>query len=504
MPSSAPAAATTRRLVDGAAAWRTRAHADLAVLARSCRAALFEAADELVAASVVAKGWRDVPASPAEEWISGPLPVARFLRCAQRMHEAFAAGRAPSLAFAAGSLLAGCRVRVDRTNDAPLAQPEPRRHGDVALVLGAGNVTATPLLDVLHQVFLEGRAVVLKPSPLHDPLAPIFVRALQPLVAADLLKVQCGDADAARAMCADPTFAAIHVTGSATTWAALHDAPQLAGRTRTAEVGCCTPVLVLPGPYAERELQRIATAIAQHVACNGGATCLAPRVLLTARGWPQRPRLLAMLHERLAAMPARRPFHPSSRADWIAAAGAEPADDVLQPTLRRDLDPRRDAALWTREHFTPVLLDLPIEADTPHSFVERAAAFVREQVFGSLAAYVFAGRSVDRALVDAATRALPHGTVAVNCWAGIGYGLATVPWGVPAGRPWRHGTGFTRGTACVAHVERVVIETPLQPFPRPPWLAEDGRDLARSLTRHWLRPSIPRLATTAFHALRSR
>lgn len=504
MPSAAPAATTTQRLANAAAAWRTKSHDDRAALAKACRRSLFAVADELVAASVAAKGWTTIAASEAEEWISGPLPVARFLACVQRMHEAFANGRLPSLAFAAGSLLAGCRVRVDGANSAPLAQHEPARHGDVALVLGAGNVTATPLLDVLHQVFLEGRAVVLKPSPLHDPLAAHFLRALAPLVAADLLEVQCGDADAARAMVVDPTFAAIHLTGSAATWAMLHDDPQLAGRTLGAEVGCCTPVLVLPDAWRDAELRRVAAAIAMHVACNGGATCLAPRLVLTARGWPRRAEFLTMLRERLAALPARRPFHLSARADWIAASGREPTNDTLPAVLRSDLDGTHDAALWSREHFAPVLLELPIDAGTPRDFVDRAAAFVREQVFGSLAAYVFAPRSVDRATLDAATRALPHGTIAVNGWAGIGYGLATTPWGVPPDRPWRHGKGFTRGTACVANVQRVVVETPLAPLPRPPWLATNGHDLARSLTRHWLCPSIGRLAKTAFHALRSR
>lgn len=519
MPVASTTADEVQRLLRSAGAWRARSHRDVAGLAAACRRALGEVADAWVAASSHAKGWAHVPESAAEEWLSGPLPVARFLALVQQLHEALADGRLPPLralpaptgqsAFAGlparglgdPLLLAGVRARI--TCDGAVAPTPPPRRGDVALVLGAGNVTATPVLDVLHQVFLEGRAVSLKASPLHEKVLPWLQRALSPLADAGLLDTCCGDGALGRDLAAQPGFAAIHLTGSTATWSELRAAQR--NRALSAEVGCCTPVLVLPGVWRRRELTSAARQLAAAVATNGGATCLAPRLVLTARQWPQRAEFLDLVRTALGPHGPRVPFHPGAYVAFAVASGRDAVDEALPPTLRPDLHPERDADLLAQEHFAPVLLELPLDASSPHEWTAVAAATVRERVFGSLAAYVFAPRSVPQNDVETSVRALPHGTVAVNCWAGLGYGLGTVPWGVPAGRHWQHGVGWSRGTACLPAVRSVVVEAPLRAVPRPPWLrsGRDGAALSRALTRHLLAPSFGRLAAAALHALRS-
>lgn len=521
MPVPPALADTVPRLSRGAAAWRTRSHRDLAALAADCRRALGAAAEALVAASRVSKGWLDVAASAAEEWISGPLPVARFLFLVQRLHERLASGRLPAPRLVRRSadeavwsalpapglcdrlLLAGCSAQVHTAPDAgPIAPP---RHGDVALVLGAGNVTATPLLDVLHHVFLAGRAALLKCSPLHRDLVPHFAAALAPLVAADLLDIRCGDAGLGRELADLPGLGTVHVTGSTATWGAVRAHAAATGRSATAETGCCTPVFVVPGRFGDDDLRAIARQLAIHVACNGGATCLAPRLVLTARAWPQREAMLAHLRDALAALPARVPFHPAARTDFAAAAGRAADAAALQPTLRAGLDPTPHAPLWSREHFAPVLLELPLSGDSAAAWAAGAAAFVREHVFGSLAAYVFAPRdgAAVTAVVADLVRALPHGSIAIDCWAGLGYGLGVVPWGVAEGRPWQHGAGWSRGTVCLPGVRRCVVRAPLRPRPAPPWQREPANALAlaRALFAWHHAPSARHLLATIHHAL---
>ena len=50
----------------------------------------------------------------------------------------------------------------------------PPEQGAVALVLGAGNIAAIPVLDMLHKLFLEGQVCILKMNPVNDYLGPIF------------------------------------------------------------------------------------------------------------------------------------------------------------------------------------------------------------------------------------------------------------------------------------------------------------------------------------------
>lgn len=524
MPAShAPTAgAELRRLHAAAKAWRQRSDHDLAELAAACRRSLEATADEWAVASVRAKQWQHQPHALAEEWGSGPLPVARFLLLLERLHRQLATGRMPplhagpsadpnrrslsalpTLGWADRLLLPGVSAHIDVAADA--SQQQPERHGDTALVLGAGNVTATPVLDVLDQVFGHGRAVLLKTSPLHDDLVEIFGRALQPLRDAGLVALCTGDGEVGHTLARHHDTAAVHLTGSSATWAQLCADPKLDHKQLTAEVGCCTPVLIVPGVWRERDLRAAATQIAAYVATNGGATCVAPRLLLTARSWPQRRAFLHHVATALAQMPAREPFHPGAHAAYATALGTESDTAALQPALRADIDAEDDGALFGTELFAPALLELALDGDDADTWLTTATDFASQRVFGALSVYLFAAprlRRRHRAAIDAASAALPYGTVAINCWTGLGYGLGNTPWGVPADAAIEHGRGSTRGTLCLP-ADRAIIEAPLRPIPLPPWLPHHRRSAPtlRALTRFFAAPSALRLAHVAALAL---
>lgn len=481
-----------------------------AALLRELRASIAAAADDWVRCSVAAKGWRDVPHAEAEEWASGPLPVARLLAHLQapRPPAAPAPGSGvralrPVARLADPLLLRGHRAHIQVAADERPA-PAPQRGGN-ALVLGAGNVTATPVLDVLDQVFLHGRTVVLKVSPLHDALLPVFATALAPLVRNGRLRVVAGDASAGRELAQRPELTALHLTGSAATWAALRGDPALRGKHLSGEVGCCTPAFVLPGAWRDAELRHVAAQLAAFVASNGGATCLAPRVLLTAASWPQRRALREHIAAAMAALPGRVPFHANVREHYSIATGERAPADALRPVLAAERPAPVEAELCDRELFAPVLREIALPGDELASWWQHGNNFVRERCFGALSAYVFAPPSLlanGRAIVDAAIAALPHGTVAINTWTGLGYGLGTAPWGVPPGTPVECGSGWTRNTTGLP-VQRVIVEAPFRPHPLPPWLPAHRRAtvLLRALTLHALRPSLLRLAAVAAHAV---
>jgi hypothetical protein len=485
---------------------RPLAAGDRVEVLAALRASVAQVADAWVQRSVEAKGWRDVRGAFAEEWASGPLPVARFLA---HLHARDAAAssthRIPGLGD--GVLMRGYRVHVHAAPGGATPPRDVASSGDYALVLGAGNVTATPLLDVLDQVFCRERAVVLKPSPLHAGLRDLFEQALAPLVARNVVRIVAGDAAAGRSLAQRTDVGAVHLTGSAATWAALRADAALRGKTLTAEVGCCTPAIVLPGAWRERELTHAAAQLAGFVATNGGATCIAPRVLLTAAAWPQRPALREHLRASFAALPARVPFHPGVHDHYAAASGAPASAGPLRPVLSAERDLRTEAELSGSELFAPVLREVALRGDDVAAFLQHATVFARERCFGSLSAYVLAPPHVltpSRAAVDAGLAALPHGTIAVNTWTGVGYGLGSTPWGVRPAAPIEHGSGWTRNTTG-GDVERVVIEAPFRPHPLPPWSTSHRAACAmlRALTLHTLRPSLLRLGAIAAYAITS-
>lgn len=94
------------------------------------------------------------------------------------------------------------------------------RGGEVALVLGAGNVSSIGPLDVVNKLFVESSVCVLKMSPVNGYLAPFFKDAFAEFIERGFLAICGGGAAEGAYLCAHPLCGAIHVTGSAKT----HDA----------------------------------------------------------------------------------------------------------------------------------------------------------------------------------------------------------------------------------------------------------------------------------------
>lgn len=98
--------------------------------------------------------------------------------------------------------------------------PPHQREGRLALVLGAGNITAITPLDVLHKLISEHQVVILKMNPINDDLVDIFKTAMAPLIDRGFLRIVCGGSDLGAYLCEHPSVDEIHITGSAAT----HDA----------------------------------------------------------------------------------------------------------------------------------------------------------------------------------------------------------------------------------------------------------------------------------------
>ncbi|MGZ6639994.1 MAG: hypothetical protein ACXVII_45210 [Solirubrobacteraceae bacterium] len=63
---------------------------------------------------------------------------------------------------------------IYRSGDPPQAR--------IGVILGAGNASAIPFMDVLYKMFAENQVVVLKLNPITDHLRPVFDAALRALI----------------------------------------------------------------------------------------------------------------------------------------------------------------------------------------------------------------------------------------------------------------------------------------------------------------------------------
>jgi hypothetical protein len=145
----------------------------------------------------------------------------------------------------------------------PGGKPEP----SVALVLGAGNVSSIAPLDALTQLFQHDRVVLLKMNPVNEVLGPHMAEALEPLIARGFLRIVYGGAQVGQHAVDHPDVAAVHLTGSDKTHDAIVFGTGEEGARRkaeatpridkevTAELGNVTPIIVVPGPWSDKDLQ---------------------------------------------------------------------------------------------------------------------------------------------------------------------------------------------------------------------------------------------------------
>jgi acyl-CoA reductase-like NAD-dependent aldehyde dehydrogenase len=501
-----------------------------------------------------------------EEWISGPYPVLTAAATLAQSVSAIGRGESP-LAGARLGTAPGGRVAIKVLPHTPyealllhgfsaevwmpagvsadavrsgagLAARFPEQTAGVGLVLGAGNITSIPPLDVLYELIAHNRVVLLKLNPVMERMLPVYQAALAPLVEQGVLRIVTGDGAVGGYLAHHPGISHVHITGSAATHDDVAYGPGPAGAERkaagtpllskpiTSELGGVSPIIVLPGRWSPADLRYQAEHVATQRLHNGGYNCIAGQVVVLSRDWAQKDAFLAELRSAIGRTPARPAWYPGSAGRVQDAAAAYPAAERLGDdggrlliTVGEGGDP---AVITSTETFSPVLgvVELP---GTGAAFLDAAVETVNRDFLGTLGANIIAAPRTIRALgtgFPASVARLRYGTVAINTWTGLGFLTAAAPWGAFPGHTLddvQSGIGIVHNALLIDAPERTVVTGPFRPFPRsvlggefalfpkPPWFvtarsaAATGRLLAGFAARpSWLR--MPRIFASAFRA----
>ncbi|MEU8528807.1 aldehyde dehydrogenase family protein [Streptomyces sp. NPDC048629] len=549
-PDTAEAARIDRvlaELAEGEAAWAACGLTRRRELLEEVHAATGVQARAWVEAAAGFKGLPERSPLRGEEWTSGPYALLTATAALTETVRALEAGRSPVDDYTLGRAPGGrVAVRVlphdgrDRMllngfsadvwmppgvtaaevrERAGLGLRAPTATTGVGVVLGAGNITSTPLLDVLYELYAHNRVVVLKLNPITDPMLDVFRAVLAPLIRAGAVRVVTGGADVGGYLVHHPRVGHVHMTGSAVTHDAIVFGTGEEGARRraagtplldkpvTSELGGVSPVVVVPGDWSEADLRFQAEHVATQRLHNGGYNCIAGQIVVIGRDWAQKDRFLAHLRAALAAAPARPAYYPGSDGRVEQALATHPGAErlgrgrVLLPGLRPG------AAALTTEYFAPVLgvLELP---GGPREFLDRAVGTANDELLGTLGANVLADPVTLRALgpaFGAAIARLRYGTVAVNAWTGLGYLTPTATWGAYPGHTLddvQSGIGVVHNAVLLDAPERTVVRGPFRPAPRsvlhgepalspkPPWFVGNrtAATTARRLTAYAARP----------------
>jgi aldehyde dehydrogenase (NAD(P)+) len=491
-------------------------------LARAMQAGYLAIARESVAAACAAKGIPVGTPLEGEEWTTGPWMVVRHLRLIQQSllglkhtgntpvgkRTRTSDGRLAVEVFPAGTidgtLFKGVRVDVHLQPGVTEAELDATRArfykgsqhpGRVVLVLGAGNVNAIPSMDVITKLFNEGKACVLKMNPVNAYLGPFLERAYADAIRVGYLAVVYGGAQEGAYLAGHAGVDEIHITGSDRTYDQLmwgSPGPEREARKRegrpvtskpiTAELGGVTPVLVVPGPYSDKELAYQAEDVASGLTFNASFDCNANKVVVLPRGWSRNEEFLSLLRAALGRAVDRQAYYPGAGDRQERFGGGRgagfggKAEGSLPWRLVPDLDPAAVAEpLFCEESFAPVLTASTVGGADPAEFLDAAVRFANDRLWGSLAAGLVVHPrtmkdSVTGAAVERAITQLRYGTVTVNVWSGLSFAFATPPWGAypsSSAADIQSGTGWVHNTPMLEGIEKAVMRHPITAMPKP-------------------------------------
>jgi aldehyde dehydrogenase (NAD(P)+) len=497
---------------------------DRVALARSMQAGYGAIAEESVRAACAAKGIAPGTPLEGEEWTLGPWFVVRHLRLVQQALLALqrtgntpigpvrrtAGGQLSVRVFPAGPidgmLFNGVRVEVHLQQDVTEQRLHEQRAGfyksrpganRVVLVLGAGNIAGIPSKDVISKIFNEGKACVLKMNPVNAYMGPFLERAFADAIRRGYLAVVYGGVEEGHYLAHHPEVDELHMTGSDRTYDQIVWGPPGAEREArrrenrpvlskpfTAELGGVAPVLVVPGPYSEKELMYQAEDVASGLTFNASFNCNANKVVILPRNWALRDRFLRGLRQALECAADRLAYYPGARQRLELFKGSHPArsfggkaEGSLPWTLITGMDPDGGDLLFREESFAPILVETTVGTADPVEFLEEAVNFANDRLWGTLAAgmVVHPRTMKDPTTGSALERAigrLRYGSVNLNAWSGMLFAFCTPPWG---GHPSssradiQSGMGFVHNTSMLEGIEKAVMRHPITMKPKPPY-----------------------------------
>jgi len=410
--------------------------------------------------------------------------------------------------------------------------------GVLAVVLGAGNVSAIVPLDILDRMINCGEVVVCKMNPVNDYLGPVFEGIFGPLVRDGYLAFVYGGGDVGEYLTHHDAVQAIHITGSAHTHDLIVYGPGEEGQRRKAagdravdkpissELGGVGATIVLPGPWAGADFGYQAEHVVTQKLHNSGHNCVASQVLVLPADWDGSPQLLREVRRRLDTAEPRSAYYPGTGQRLSALQQAEPATEVLgsggaKRMLAAGLDPAAEHYGFVTELFAPAMVTTSLPGDAVE-FLRRAVDFCNDRLYGTLSVNLIVHPRTRRQLgadFDRAIAALRYGGIGINAWVGAAFLIARAAWGAYPGHTdtdVQSGIGVVHNALMFDKPLKTVVTAPFHPFPRsvrhgentlfprPPWFLTNktSESTARKLTEFTAAPSAAKLPALFASALR--
>ena len=324
----------------------------------------------------------------------------------------------------------------------------------ICAIMGAGNSASIPCMDVLYKLFVDNELVILKLNPVNDYIGPYIVRTFRALIESNIMTVVYGGGDIGAYLCQHDSVDTIHITGSQRThdlivWGNTPDeisdnkankTPKLS-KPITSELGCVSPCIIVPGDWSQGEIDYQARQIVSMGTQNVGFNCNAINVVIFPKGWAHTDALKARIEHHLTLKQQRKAYYPGSverhreiksRHDSAKEFGTY--GESLPWLIIPDLKPDAAEPMYQTESFCGIISFTELEYSDTQSFLNAAVDFCNQSIDGSLNVTVLIDsnpRKSEQRAFEKSLENLEYGTIGVNVWDGVGYGMCSTTWGIP-------------------------------------------------------------------------
>jgi aldehyde dehydrogenase (NAD(P)+) len=397
----------------------------------------------------------------------------------------------------------------------------------ITLVLGAGNFSSIPYLDVLYHLITRKSVILLKLNPVNEYLKPVFEKVFQNFIERGYIIVTTGNIDESKYMANHPGINHIHLTGSDKTFEDIVYGRELTEKERTtkslskinnksitSELGNVTPIIIHPGKWSTSDIKYQARKIVTAKLNNNGFNCVAAQVVVLPDGWGQTDTLIKFVKHYMSKAKERKAYYPESieRLEKLEKEKGYERVNALScvtPHLTREI--KAYSKFEIDEVWSSTIYFKKIEYTSIEDFANKAIDYCNNELWGNLGVSVIIkdhDRKFNKHITNLYTEKLNYGTVAVNEWAAIGYIIPQLPWG---GFPGNRDNDIQSGQSVVHN--SMLFESPLKGVVNtkfrisrlidPPWFVTNkkARRLFKNLTYYQINNSNINFLKLIFAAL---
>ena len=397
----------------------------------------------------------------------------------------------------------------------------------ITLVLGAGNFSSIPYLDVLYHLITRKSVILLKLNPVNEYLKPVFEKVFQNFIERGYIIVTTGNIDESKYMATHPGINHIHLTGSDKTFEDIVYGRELTDKERkskslskinnkpiTSELGNVTPIIIHPGKWSTSDIKYQARKIVTAKLNNNGFNCIAAQVVVLPDGWGQTDTLIKFVKHYMSKAKERKAYYPESieRLEKLEKdKGYERVNALscVTPHLTREI--KAYSKFEIDEVWSSTIYFKKIEYTSIEDFANKAIDYCNDELWGNLGVSVIIkdhDRKFNKHITNLYIDKLNYGTVAINEWAAIGYIIPQLPWG---GFPGNRDNDIQSGQSVVHN--SMLFESPLKGVVNtkfrisrlidPPWFVTNkkARRLFKNLTYYQINNSKINFLKLIFAAL---